>query len=120
MDEWLAVFAMIVAMIQGIIIGYLIWAPSSPFKEGFMNGLTFGLAWKKKKFKYAPLWTSSKRPIDADDKLLDQTVSHDPLWTGSEIRLKDGGELRDQTPPPAHNSMWTGSEIRRENVEKNK
>lgn len=96
MNEWTTVILMLIMFLQGIVVGYLIWAPSSPVKEGFMNGLTFGLAWKRKRFKYAPLWTSSK------------------------IRLKDGGELRDQTPPPAHNSMWTGSEIRRENVEKNK
>jgi uncharacterized membrane protein YciS (DUF1049 family) len=34
--------------IHGIIIGYIIWAPLTPFKQGFKDGLTFKFLRKKK------------------------------------------------------------------------
>jgi hypothetical protein len=39
---------MLFMWVQGLAIGYVIWAPSTPFKRGFVDGLTLkGLLGKK-------------------------------------------------------------------------
>lgn len=35
--------------LHGAAIAYIIWAPSTPFKQGFLSGITFGLIGKKKR-----------------------------------------------------------------------
>jgi len=41
----------IVAMlmfIQGITVGYILWAPNTPFKQGLIDGLSLKFLWGKK------------------------------------------------------------------------
>jgi len=33
---------------QGIMIGYIIWAPATRFKQGFIDGLSLKFLWGKK------------------------------------------------------------------------
>jgi hypothetical protein len=48
MSEPAEILVMIMMYIQGLLLGYIIWAPSTPFKEGVMDGLTFRFLWRKK------------------------------------------------------------------------
>ena len=48
MDGFEIVVLLAVVFIHGIIIGYIIWAPLTPFKQGLMDGLTFNFLRKKK------------------------------------------------------------------------
>lgn len=32
---------------MGFILGYILWAPNTPFKQGFIDGLTFKFLRKK-------------------------------------------------------------------------
>jgi hypothetical protein len=48
MNEWVVVGLLCIAFFEGIFVGYIKWAPMTPFKEGVMEGITFGL-WKRKK-----------------------------------------------------------------------
>ena len=34
--------------IQGIILGYIIWAPMTAFKQGLIDGLSLKFLWSKK------------------------------------------------------------------------
>lgn len=47
MSEWLAIFCMTVTYILGVILGYALWAPETPFKQGFREGLTLKILWGK-------------------------------------------------------------------------
>lgn len=33
---------------QGLIVGYILWAPATPFKQGLVDGLSLRFLWKKK------------------------------------------------------------------------
>ena len=33
---------------QGLMVGYILWAPSSSFKQGLVDGLTLKFLWSKK------------------------------------------------------------------------
>ncbi len=39
-DEW-AVALIAIAWSQGVLLGYILWAPETEFKRGFIDGLTF-------------------------------------------------------------------------------
>ncbi|CAB4129997.1 hypothetical protein UFOVP116_218 [uncultured Caudovirales phage] len=39
-DEWVVVLIAI-AWAQGVLLGYILWAPETAFKRGFIDGLTF-------------------------------------------------------------------------------
>ncbi len=45
MTELETFLLLIVAWINGIILGYIIWAPTSPFKQGLINGLSLKFIW---------------------------------------------------------------------------
>jgi hypothetical protein len=47
MDDFEIVVLLAVVSIYGIIVGYIIWAPLTPFKQGLMDGLTFKFLRKK-------------------------------------------------------------------------
>jgi len=36
---------LILAWINGIILGYIIWAPRSPYKQGLIDGLSLRFIW---------------------------------------------------------------------------
>ncbi len=33
---------------QGLMVGYILWAPETSFKQGLIDGLTLKFLWKKK------------------------------------------------------------------------
>ena len=39
---------MVVMFIQGITVGYVLWAPMTAFKQGLVDGLTLKFLWGKK------------------------------------------------------------------------
>jgi hypothetical protein len=39
---------MILVWSQGLMVGYIIWAPETNFKKGFIDGLTLKFLWNKK------------------------------------------------------------------------
>ena len=39
-EEWIVVLICI-AWTQGVLLGYILWAPETDFKRGFIDGLTF-------------------------------------------------------------------------------
>lgn len=47
MSDALWVFVIMVAWIQGFALGYILWAPMTSFKQGFINGITFKWIWGK-------------------------------------------------------------------------
>lgn len=46
-DIQTAALAML-AYLNGLLVGYILWAPVTTFKQGFMNAISFGL-WREKK-----------------------------------------------------------------------
>lgn len=38
----------IVGVLKGLALGYILWAPDSNFKQGFMDGLILKFIWGKK------------------------------------------------------------------------
>jgi hypothetical protein len=34
--------------VQGLMVGYIIWAPETPFKQGLVDGLSLKFLWGKK------------------------------------------------------------------------
>jgi hypothetical protein len=34
--------------ICGVLVGYIIWAPETPFKKGFVDGLSLKFLWGRK------------------------------------------------------------------------
>jgi len=34
--------------VQGLMVGYIIWAPDTPFKKGLVDGLSLKFLWGKK------------------------------------------------------------------------
>jgi hypothetical protein len=47
MTEFETATLMVLVFIQGMVIGYITWAPLTPFKQGLMDGLTFKFLRKK-------------------------------------------------------------------------
>ena len=39
---------MVLMYIQGITVGYILWAPTTPFKQGLVDGLLLKSLWGKK------------------------------------------------------------------------
>jgi hypothetical protein len=39
---------MVLMFIQGITVGYILWAPPTPFKQGLVDGLSLKFLWAKK------------------------------------------------------------------------
>jgi hypothetical protein len=48
MNEFEIVALMALMYTQGIILGYILWAPETSFKRGFVDGLSLKFLWKKK------------------------------------------------------------------------
>lgn len=42
MNEFLLIMVYLLGIVQGIAFGYMKWAFNSPFKEGFIKGITLG------------------------------------------------------------------------------
>jgi len=38
----------LLGIVDGILIGYIIWAPTTPFKKGLVDGLSLSFLWRKK------------------------------------------------------------------------
>jgi hypothetical protein len=38
-----------VGMIHGCILGYIVWAPKTSFKQAFLDGMTLQFLWRKRK-----------------------------------------------------------------------
>jgi len=47
MTETFGAFLMIVTYLIGLVTGYIIWAPMSNFKRGFVDGITLRFIWKR-------------------------------------------------------------------------
>lgn len=47
MNDFETAALMVLVFIQGIVIGYITWAPLTPFKQGLLDGLTFKFLRKK-------------------------------------------------------------------------
>ena len=43
-DFEIAIFV-VIAWLQGIVYGYIMWAPLTPFKQAFMDGLSLKFIW---------------------------------------------------------------------------
>jgi len=46
-DIEIAMIAVLMFM-QGLMVGYIIWAPDTAFKRGVIDGLSLKFIWKKK------------------------------------------------------------------------
>jgi hypothetical protein len=38
----------VLMFIQGITVGYIFWAPQTPFKQGLIDGLSLKFLWSRK------------------------------------------------------------------------
>jgi hypothetical protein len=38
----------VLMFIEGITVGYILWAPTTPFKQGLVDGLSLKFLWGKK------------------------------------------------------------------------
>jgi len=38
----------VLMLIQGITVGYILWAPTTPFKQGLVDGLSLKFLWGRK------------------------------------------------------------------------
>lgn len=48
MNELLLIFIYFVGIAQGLVFGFIQWAPNSAFKQGFVDGITFKFLWGKR------------------------------------------------------------------------
>jgi hypothetical protein len=48
MNELLLIFIYFVGIVQGLVFGFIQWAPDSAFKQGFVDGITFKFLWGRK------------------------------------------------------------------------
>jgi hypothetical protein len=48
MTEALLIILYLFGILQGIVFGYIKWAPESNFKKGFIDGLSLKFLWSKK------------------------------------------------------------------------
>jgi hypothetical protein len=49
MSEFSEVIVLLFMWVQGLILGYIIWAPMTRFKQAFIDGVTFRFLWDKSK-----------------------------------------------------------------------
>jgi hypothetical protein len=48
MTEFETVLLMILMYVNGVMFGYIAWAPDTPFKKGLVDGLSLKFLWGKK------------------------------------------------------------------------
>jgi hypothetical protein len=48
MSDTVVALLMLLMYAQGVVVGYIFWAPETSFKRGLMDGLTFKFLWGKK------------------------------------------------------------------------
>ena len=48
MIEELLLLVFTIGLLQGFTIGFILWAPSSNFKKGFLDGMSLKFLWKRK------------------------------------------------------------------------
>ena len=48
MTELETAMVMVLMFVQGIVVGYILWAPATPFKQGLVDGLSLKFIWGKK------------------------------------------------------------------------
>jgi hypothetical protein len=48
MSDTAIALLMLLMYAQGVVVGYIFWAPETSFKRGLMDGLTFKFLWSKK------------------------------------------------------------------------
>lgn len=48
MNEFETAVVMVLMFVQGITVGYILWAPATSFKQGLVDGLTLKFLWGKK------------------------------------------------------------------------
>lgn len=48
MSELEIVFYVLIGWLNGVILGYILWAPETNFKKGFIDGLSLRFIWGKK------------------------------------------------------------------------
>jgi hypothetical protein len=48
MNDLLLISIYILGIVQGVMFGYIKWAPDTPFKQGLVDGLSFKFLWGKK------------------------------------------------------------------------
>lgn len=48
MTDFEIAVVMVLMFIQGTTVGYILWAPSTPFKQGLVDGLSLKFLWGKK------------------------------------------------------------------------
>lgn len=46
MSDMLSILLYAVGIAQGLLFGYITWAPETAFKRGFISGITFGIVKK--------------------------------------------------------------------------
>ena len=47
MNDFKIALLMVLMFIQGITVGYILWAPLTPFKQGLIDGLSLKFLWRK-------------------------------------------------------------------------
>ena len=47
MNDFEIALLMVLMFIQGITVGYILWAPLTPFKQGLIDGLSLKFLWRK-------------------------------------------------------------------------
>ena len=48
MTDFVTGVLLIFMWLQGLVVGYIIWAPTTPFKKGLLDGLSLKFLWSKK------------------------------------------------------------------------
>lgn len=48
MNDFEIAVVMVLMFIQGITVGYILWAPATAFKQGLVDGLSLKFLWGKK------------------------------------------------------------------------
>ena len=48
MTDLMIIMIYALGILEGIVIGYIIWAPDTAFKRGLVDGLSFKFLWKRK------------------------------------------------------------------------
>jgi len=48
MNNFEIAVVMVLMFIQGITVGYILWAPTTAFKQGLVDGLSLKFLWGKK------------------------------------------------------------------------
>jgi hypothetical protein len=48
MSDTVFVILMLLMYVQGLVLGYVIWAPETSFKRGLIDGMSFKFLWSRK------------------------------------------------------------------------